>query len=178
VIGFLRFVGLLNAAVWFGAAVFFTFGAGPAPFSPEMKALLGSQNYPYFSGAIAQLVIARYFHWQLACAVVALLHLLAENLYCGRLFQKFSLGLLVGLCSLALLGGGWLQPKLKNLHRVKYNTAAPAAQREAAGRSFRTWHAVSQGANLLLLGGLGLYLWRVANPADATRFVNTAKFRG
>jgi len=57
VIGFLRIVGILNAAVWFGAAVFFTFGAGFAPFSAEMKRLLGSNNYPYFSGAIAQILI-------------------------------------------------------------------------------------------------------------------------
>ena len=70
-IGFLRIVGLLNAAVWFGAAVFFTFGVGLVPFSPEMKTLLGSNNAPYFSGAIAQIFIARYFHFQLACGAVA-----------------------------------------------------------------------------------------------------------
>ena len=40
-IGLLRFVGILNAAVWFGTAIFFSFGAGLVPFSPEMKTLLG-----------------------------------------------------------------------------------------------------------------------------------------
>ena len=68
-IGFLRFVGLMNAAVWFGAAIFFTFGIGAAAFSPEMKELLGPKNSPYFSGAIAQILIARYFHLQLLCGV-------------------------------------------------------------------------------------------------------------
>src|ERR1039457_449261 len=71
VIGFLRFVGILNAAVWFGGAVFFTFWSGRAPFSPEMKALLGPQNYPYFSGAIAQILIARYFNLQFTCSIIA-----------------------------------------------------------------------------------------------------------
>src|SRR6266496_2641930 len=54
VIGFLRFLGILNAGVWLGAAIFFTFGAGPALFSQETQNLLGPKNYPYFSGAIAQ----------------------------------------------------------------------------------------------------------------------------
>ncbi len=57
VIGFLRFIGLTNAAVWFGAAVFFTFVGGPAFFSPEMKHLLP----PPYNGAAAELMIARVF---------------------------------------------------------------------------------------------------------------------
>lgn len=142
-----------------------------------MKNVLGSQN-PYFYGAIAQIFIARYFGWQLVCGAVALLHLVAEKLYFGRPFGKVSLGLLIGLCSLSLLGGYWLQPKLKQWHLIKYAVNTRPEQREAASRSFRAWHGVSQGANLVLLGGLAVYLWRVANPSDATRFVNTAKFRG
>ena len=125
-IGFLRFVGILNAAVWFGAAVFFTFGTGLAPFSQEMKDLLGQDNYPYFSGAIAQVFIARYFYFQIACAMVAVVHLLAEWLYLGKHPQKLQVGLLIGLASAALIGGYWLQPKLKALHATKYglNTRA------------------------------------------------------
>src|SRR6266436_1420387 len=80
VIGFLRFVGLLNAAVWFGAAIFFTFAAGPAVFSQDMKDAL-RQNNPYFYGAIAQVLISRYFRLQLICGVIALLHLVMESLY-------------------------------------------------------------------------------------------------
>ena len=94
-IGLLRFVGILNAAVWFGTAIFFTFGTGLVPFSQEMKSLLGQANYPYFSGAIAQLFIARYFSFQLGCAVVAVVHLLAEWLYLGKHSQKLQIGLLV-----------------------------------------------------------------------------------
>ena len=105
VIGFLRFVGILNAAVWFGSAIFFTFGTGLVPFSPEMRNLLGPNNYPYFSGAIAQILISRYFYFQFGCAIVAALHLLAEWLYLGKYPQKLQAGLLVGLAAAALLGG-------------------------------------------------------------------------
>ena len=176
-IGFLRFFGILNAAVWFGAAMFFMFGAGTAPFSQEMKNLLGPKNYPYFSGAIAQILIARYFQLQLACGFVALVHVLAEWLYFGKSPKKLWLGLLAGMVVASLLNSFWFQPTLKELHAVKYAATTSAERREAATQSFRTWHGVSQGMNLLVVAGLAVYLWRVANPPDPTRFLNTANFR-
>ena len=175
-IGFLRFVGLLNAAVWFGTAIFFTFGVGFAPFSQEMRDLLGPKNFPYFSGAIAQILIARYFRFQVGCAIVATLHLLAEWLYLGKYPQRLQTGLLIGVASAALVGGYWLQPRLKGLHATKYGVNSRAEIREAAARSFKAWHGVSQVVNLLVVGGLGIYLWRAANPHDQTRFVSAVKF--
>lgn len=175
-IGFLRFVGILNAAVWFGTAIFFSFGVGLAPFSHEMKSLLGPNNYPYFSGAIAQILIARYFQFQVACAFVAVLHLLAVWLYLGKRPHKFQAGLLVGLFAVSLLGGYWLQPKMKTLHATKYAVNNRPEVRLAADRSFRAWHGVSQVVNLLVMAGLTIYLWRSANPSDPTRFVSAAKF--
>ncbi|HVM48675.1 MAG TPA: DUF4149 domain-containing protein [Candidatus Acidoferrum sp.] len=176
-IGFLRLVGVLNAAVWFGAAVFFTFWSGSAPFSLEMRRLLGDNNYPYFSGAIAQILIARYFSLQFVCSIVAVLHLVAEWLYLGRFPQNSRLALLVALCLAVLLGGYWLQPRMKALHATKYAANQPARVRESAARSFRAWHGVSMGVNLLVVAGLAVYVWRVANPSDETRFVSAVKFR-
>ncbi len=167
---------MLNAAVWFGAVVFFTFGVGLVPFSPEMKTLLGPNNAPYFSGAIAQIFIARYFHFQLVCGAVAVLHLLAEWLYFGKHPGKLQAGLLIGICAAVLLGGYWLQPKLKALHATKYGTSTRPEIREVANRSFRAWHGVSQVVNLLVVTGLAVYLWRAANPSDPTRFVSAFKF--
>ena len=175
-IGFLRFVGILNAGVWLGAAIFFSFSASLAPFSPEMKSLLGPNSYPYFSGAIAQIFITRYYHFQLVCGLVAVAHLLAEWLYLGKHSRKLQAGLLAGLCAAALLGGWWLQPKLKALHATKYGIHTRPEARETADRSFKTWHGVSQVVNLLLVAGLGVYLWRAANPSDPTRFVSAMKF--
>jgi hypothetical protein len=176
VIGFLRFVGILNAAVWFGTAIFFTFGTGLVPFSQEMRNLLGPSNFPFFSGAIAQILIARYFHFQVGCAMIAALHLLAEWLYLGKYPQKLQAGLLIGLASAALIGGYWLQPRLKALHATKYSVNTRPEIREAAARSFKAWHGVSQVVNLLMVGGLAVYLWRAANPSDQTRFVSAVKF--
>lgn len=177
-IGFLRFVGLMNAAVWFGAAIFFTFGIGPAAFSAEMKNLLGSKNAPYFTGAIAQILVARYFYIQLICGALALLHLVGEWVYLGKTPRGLPLWLLAGLVAIGLVGGNLLQPKLKGLHKTMYAVDASPAARESAGSSFRAWHGVSQGINLLMLAGLAIYLWKIGNPSDPARFVSTAKFRG
>jgi Domain of unknown function (DUF4149) len=169
-------VGVLNAAVWFGTAIFFSFGVGLAPFSPEMKSLLGDTNYPFFSGAIAQILIARYFHFQVVCGAVAVLHLLAEWLYLGKSARKFQVGLLIGLCLASFLGAYWLQPKLKALHATKYGANNRPEIRQAADRSFKAWHGVSQVVNLFVVTGLAVYLWRAANPSDPTRFVSAFKF--
>jgi hypothetical protein len=175
-IGLLRLLGILNAAVWFGSAIFFTFGTGLVPFSQEMKNLLGPANFPYFSGAIAQLFIARYFYFQIGCAIIAVAHLLAEWLYLGKQPQKLQVVLLIGLASAALLGGYWLQPKMKTLHATKYGANTRPEVRESADHSFRAWHSVSQVVNLLMVGGLTVYLWRATNPSDPTRFVSAMKF--
>ena len=174
-IGFLRFVGILNAGVWFGTAIFFTFGVGSAPFSPEMKTLLGPNNAPYFSGAIAQILIARYFRFQIACALIAFVHLLAEWLYLGKYPQRLQVALVIGLSAAALLGGCWLQPRMRALHATKYALNTRPEIRAAADRSFRAWHGAAQVINLLMVGGLAAYLWRATNPSDPTRFVSAVR---
>jgi hypothetical protein len=99
-------------------------------------------------------------------------------LYFGKSPEKLWLGLLIALVSVTLVGDYWLQPKLKELHTIRYKAEARPDVREAAAQTFRAWHSVSQVVNLLMIGGLGLYLWRVANPPDSTRFLAAGKFRG
>jgi hypothetical protein len=178
VIGFLRFIGILNAAIWLGGAVFFTFGAGQVPFSDSMKELLQT-NYNYFSGAIAQLLIGKYFALHILCGVIALAHMGAEWLYLGRPARKSTLILLLALFGFGLLGSLWLQPKMKRLHLLKYTPAELTQEvRDQATRSFRIWHGTSQVLNLFVLGGLCVYAWRANNPPDPTRFVSSMQFRG
>jgi len=47
VLGFLRIIALLNAAVWFGSIIFFTFAAGPAFFTDDMIQLLGGVGFTW-----------------------------------------------------------------------------------------------------------------------------------
>jgi hypothetical protein len=177
VIGFLRFLGLMNAAVWLGGSVFLTLVARPTLYSEEMASVLKTPSFPYFSEAMAQVFLSRYFHFHIVCALLALLHLLAEWLYMGRPARKFSLALLIGLFALALFGGNVVQPRLSELHKVRSFDAQPA-RRDLAAHSFAVWRFVSQSINLVLIGGLVVYVWRVANPSDTPRFISSVKFRG
>jgi hypothetical protein len=170
VIGLLRFIGVINAAVWLGGAVFCMFEIRPSLFSSEMNTLLGAGNasfFPQFSVALAQIVIRRGLEFQIVCAVIAWFQLLAEWLYLGRPSRRFSFS----------VNSAWLQPRLREFHTARFR-AVQSAEREVAARSYRTWQPVSDGLQLLVIGGLLVYIWRVTNPPDPARFVSSVKFRG
>ena len=160
-------MGTLNAAIWLGAALFYTVSVAPAMISGDMLALLG-KSFPFYSGSVSQIVRTHYFYWHTGCAVIALVHLLVEWLYLGRVVHRPWSGLLAGLLALGL--------KLTELHRDHYLNPTPA-NREAAGKSFRLWYGVFKVVNLLMIGGVAVYFWRTTNPPDALRFVSPAKFR-
>lgn len=175
---FLRIVGFVNAAIWFGTVVFFTLGIGPAVFSQDMRELLGPANFPFFSGAIIQVLISRYFDFQVICAMVAVFHAFAEWLYLSRPLYRFWTGLLVMLLAGSLVGAFVFQPQIKKLHRQKYSRSSTPAERITSTSALKVWHGVSQSVNLLMLAGLGLYLWRTANPSNATRFRSPGQVAG
>ncbi|MFO1486909.1 MAG: DUF4149 domain-containing protein [Verrucomicrobiota bacterium] len=176
-IAFLRFVGLINAAIWLGAAVFLFAVAGPASLSPEMERLLGARNFPFFSGAFAHVLMSRYFVLVSLTAVIALAHLLSEWLYMGRPARKLSAILLGGLIALVLVSGWWIEPRMNQLHKVRHSSSS-VVERESAAKAYRWWHAAFQFLHVTMIGGLIVYSWRVANPSDAPRFISSVKFRG
>ena len=177
VIVLLRLVGVMNAAVWFGAAVFFTFAVGPVFFLPVLKDNLG----PVWPGVIAMMVLERYFVLQYICSILALVHLFAEWLYLGKPLHRLTTGVLAALFLIAFAGGLWMQPRLKALHELMYGygrgTDAVPAQRDQSTKRFRALHGVSQTLNLLTLCGLAIYMWRVSTPPNGPRFVPATKFR-
>lgn len=177
----IRFIGVLNAAIWLGASVFFTFAAQGTFFSAEAKA---TGLHPFWPGVFAQLMIGKYFQLQAICAAIALIHLLADWVYLGRALHRITAGLLVVLFLLGLIGGLVLQPRMKEFHQITYSMS-PAykpvqmlpERRLEAQASFRRWHGVAMGINVIVLGCLVFYFWRVVHPPDNLRFVGTAKFR-
>ncbi len=180
--GTLRFVGILNAAVWFGASLFFTIAVGPAIFSKEMLALFGAAQSEtlarYYAGSVAQVVIERFFVLQHWCGAIGLLCLLAEWVLTGRPLQRATLLLVLALFCVGLAGGFWLQPRLHQWHRAMYGLNGPTTQTQIdqAHRSFVIWHGVSQAANGIVLIGLGVLLWRVSQPVGMTRFAARPKY--
>jgi len=180
VIGFLRFIGVMNASIWFGSAIFFTFLAQPAFLSPEMLRLFGGAASPlarWYGAEAALVVLERYYLLHQWCGAIALFHLLVEWLYAGKAVTKFMLWLLVGTFGLGLAGGYWLQPKMAELHYKVHAGRYAAPERKKAEDSFRIVHAVAQTANFLVTAGLLLYVWNVTNPPSAPRFASRTKFR-
>lgn len=174
-IGLLRFVGLINAAVWFGSALFIAIGAESAATSPAMKDLLGPRNFPYFSLAIDQILASRCFHVYFLCSLVALLHLGVEWLYLGKYPHRIWLGLVLCFCLIGVTQNFWLQPHLANWHRLRYSGGA---QSQEAAHAFHYGHAISETLNFVAIMGLAAYLWRVAYPPEPARFLSASKFRG
>ncbi len=174
--GFLRFVGMVNAAIWFGAGIFFAAVILPAVFSPDMQKLLGPAAYPYYSGSVALVLFKRFFALQSICGAVALLHLFAETLYLGRPLPRLGIALVTGLFCFGLIGGGWLQPRMENLRQTMYFGPSPA-QKEKARHSFGFWHGLSELVNLVVLGGLLVHFVQVTRPGEAVRHVGFTKFR-
>lgn len=174
----LRFIGILNASVWLGTACFFTVVVGPAFFSAEMLEVFGGSGQNdaarYFAGSVAQIILERYFLVQTICGAIALLHLAAEWLYTGRPFREGTLYLAIGLFVLVLLETYGFQPKLHQLHRIRYGVGGKVTYTEAqkARKSFSLWHGFSQAVNVVVLGGTLVYLWRVSQPPPSVRFVN------
>lgn len=175
---------MLNAAVWLGAALFFMGGVTPALTSSDVQVLFRDSGgvfreeyFQYLSGAFIQVVASRFFYWHIVCALIALLHLLAEWLYLGRSAHRAWLGLLAGLLAAGLLSNAWLVPQLAQSHRTRHAVNLKPEHREAAAKSFASWNRVFLGMKLLILGGVAVYFWRATTPSEPLRFVGPTKFR-
>lgn len=171
----LRFVGIVNAAVWLGAMVFFTFFAGPAFFTEDVVGLLGGSRY--HAGAVAQVVLKKYFLLQQWCAGLAIAHLIVEWLYTQRPFHKLMLLVLMLLFAANIVGGQLLLPKMKDLHLRVYATNVSAADQQAAKRSFGILHGTAAVINLLVIGGVLVYLWQATNSPGVARFSSINRFK-
>ena len=171
----LRFIGIVNAAVWFGGALFYTVGVLPAFFNSEMKRVFGD----FYVQVIANELTDRYYSLFYWCGIVALVHQLTEWVYLGKPLQRLNLAIIMGVFCFALFGGLWLQPRLKDLHHARYVPRADRTEtmRHQAHRSFRIWNGISRASNLLLLPALLVYTWRIVAPPNATRFLAATKFR-
>lgn len=176
----LRFIGVMNAGIWFGSAVFVTVAA-PVFFSEAVRATPLGKFWP---GVMVQFVFERFFYLQCICGAIAIIHQLAEWVYLGRTLQRWVIIMLGILMLTGLLGGLILEPRLKHLNLVKHGLnekyeAARYSPRERiqADKSFTTWHIVSRIVGVVTLAGLGLFFWKVVHPGENARFVSATKFR-
>lgn len=170
----LRFIGVINAAVWLGSAVFVTIGL-PVVFGKEVATYVQRPQV----GIVAENILARYTVVQYWCVGIALCHLFAEHLLLGRKLSARMLSVLLGLLAVALINGLWLQPKMRDLHKAKYWGTVEATRAEA-DKNFRRLHGVSQPANLLVIAALVIYVWNVSRSPNGNgepRFSTLGKIK-
>lgn len=162
-------IAALNAAVWLGGSVFFTFVAGPAFFSPELEFILPKPE----NGIAARYLIGKFTAFQIACACIALITMVLGWRWNVRRFQKMQALVLGAVILLIVCGMVFLTPKLDALHQLKYAdyfglTASPEVQENAATQ-FGPLHGLSQAGNLLVLIGLFaqfMITWRLATELN------------
>jgi len=169
---------MLNAAVWLGATAFCSTTLLVAMNSRDVVGLLGAQYFGQVSGALTQIIFTRLFHLQVLCAILAWVHMVAEWMYLGRIPRRFWVALMTLLFAASLLGSFWLCPKLNRLQRAQYAPNLTPAIRTAVQRNFNVWEGVFQAVNVLMIGGIAVYFWRVTHLQDEPRFVSPSKFRG
>jgi hypothetical protein len=177
VIVVLRFIGVMNAAAWFGAAVLYTLAVAPGFASAEMKKLLNGDLY---SGAAALIVSQNYWRIYYWCGAIAVLHQLAEWVYLSRPLKSLATYLLGLIFAIGLACGLFIQPKLETLHRGKFTRPATGSftpEQLAAAKSYDSWRTTTQVLNLLALAGLTLFTWQTIHIGNGTRFAPTGKFR-
>jgi hypothetical protein len=180
VIAFLRFIGLMNAAVWFGAVVVFAALISPALASPEIVDLFGVARSPMpaaYAGLVGELVIAKFVWIHFICGGVAAVHLLVEWLYTGKAIRTLILYLAMLLITMGLLNGLILYPKMQDLHRTRYNRTVPAEKQLKAATMFSGLRQATEIIHWIMVGGLLLYTWKIATPGEQPRFNSTRKFK-
>lgn len=167
---FLRLVGIVNAAIWFGSAIFFASVVLPVVFSHEILTLFHENTgSPFYSGAVAQALFARYFALQMICGAIAICHLFAEKLYLGRALPRFGMGLVVALFCLGFIGGFGVAPHMRDLRQTRY-FGRTTEEKERAHHSFDMWHGFSEVVNVFVIVGLFVHLVRVTRPVAPGRY--------
>jgi hypothetical protein len=153
---------------------FFTGVIGPTLFSPEVKMLVGRSEW--MPGAVAQIMVERYMVLQQWCAGIALVHLIFDWLYTGKLFAKSSLLILVLCLGISFAGTELLAPQMRILHRMKYSPQSTPAQVEYARRNFGLLHGAAQVTNLLALCGVLFYYWKLSAGPQGARSRGGARY--
>ena len=176
----MRFIGIVNAAIWFGGGLVFTALILPGVFSQDVHSLFKLEGTSkYYEGGVAMALFGRFFVLQYVCGVVALLHLFAEKLYLGRTISRWGLAIVLGELAISLVGGAFVQPRLRDFRQTMYSDKAGADDKALATHSFGVWHGLSEAVNLLMLGGLLAHLLRVSRPEEPGRYGTLfPKFRG
>ena len=166
-------MGLLNAAVWCGSAIFLVIGL-PALFSPELKRLLTPAGVGFAARGDCGAVFCRAILVRGNCAGafaggMALLRAAVAAFESGLAGRHPVIGRWPADCGRSRKCARCTSP---NILAGRPNSKCKPA------KAFAAWHAASEAANLLVIGGLVWYLWLVSREQEPPRLLSFSKIRG
>lgn len=172
-ISFLRFVGVMNAAVWLGGTVFHLFAVAPFFGSSAVHWLLGELH----AGGTGLMLWHRFYGLQYLCIGIAWLHLLAEWVYLGRSVSKFNgWALSIGL-SLTLTSHAEMSQGVEKAHWKRQNSNVSVVDRERALRVYPLWKGVWIATNAALGLTILAFSWKTLTANQGPRFMTQGRFR-
>ncbi|MDG1892153.1 MAG: hypothetical protein P8L18_12655 [Verrucomicrobiota bacterium] len=170
----LRIIGIVNAALWFGSALFYI-GCVRAEFqSDAMLKLLP----PPFAEAAMHLILSGYLSLLLICSVIAVLQLWAEQWYTGRPVFRIRISMLLFMVFLAALLKFGIFPAMKNQHLRAYQPSAIAADAKEGMRTYRRLKIGFHCLHLFHIFGALSHVWYVSQSKSGYKLLGMHQFRG
>ncbi|MBI1839795.1 MAG: hypothetical protein HYR88_02955 [Verrucomicrobia bacterium] len=170
---FLRFVGVMNAAVWLGASLFQLFAVSPFFGSAATRWLLGDAH----ALGAGLMLWDRFYTTHYLCLGVAWIQLLAEWVYLGRGIPPFHRWALTSLLVLGVLGHVELNRWVTPAHWNRYQPKASAESRASAERTYPLSSAVWMTTNVALDLTVLVFSLRILMAVPGPRFMTQGKFR-
>lgn len=172
-ISFLRFVGVMNAAVWLGASLYHLLAVGPFFSTAAARWVLGE---PQATGA-GLMLWHRLYTLQYLCVGVAWAHLLTEWVYLGRGPSRFQGWMLSLMLTLTLAGDLELRHGVEPAHWTRLNAKANAEEKARAQRNYPLWSALWMSTQAGLTLAVILFSSRTLMATPGPRFMTQGKFR-
>ena len=173
VISFLRFVGVMNAAVWLGGSAFHLFAAAPFFGSEAVRWLLGDLH----ASGTGLMLWQRFYLLQYLCMGIAWLHLLAEWVYLGRGVSRFNGWVLSAILCIAVTSHAEMSLAVEKAHWNRRNARVTAEERDRAARVYPLWSGVWTATNAVLGLAVLAFSWRTLTASHGPRFMTQTRFR-
>lgn len=170
----LRIIGISNAALWFGSSLLFLISIRTGFQSVAMTELLPGP----FAEAAMHLIMAKYLNVVVACSLIAVIQLWAEQWYRGRPIFRLRLSILLSLIGLSLILKWAVFPAMKKQHLRAHKPSATAEDQQTGARAYRTWKTGFYFIHLIVLGGAFSHLMYISQGQSDYRVVGVQQFRG
>jgi len=174
VLPFLRIIGIANAALWFGASLFFLICIRSVFQSEQLTQLV---PHP-FSEASMHVLLAKYLVLLMLCAFVAIVQHCAEQWYAGRPIFRLRLGILLTLVVITFILKWVIFPSMTQQHIRAYRPTASQQDLQEGARAYRLWKTGFHFVHLFVVLGSFSQLWQVTRNQSSYRELGMHQFRG